>query len=1079
MSLINDQNKDNSGVETPDTPNIRTVRPSTLEQSTGSFSDATMPQVPTTLQAEEEPPLFPEPIEPEAPTTNIEPVPFVPSAQSQQLVDDVFKYEPAPELNNANIVPLDKPYTFQTIPDATSYSKELLENAFKQQKIERNQSIEKRRQQNPNVTRSNGIWDTVRSASQSPVWRFLDDVWGGTQKGRELANKGEWDFFQGAYGNLGAGLSGFLGTTLGAPVRLGTGYITDLLSVFSKEGAETFNPLTASDPILASAWLAGKANREFNITDSLAGFGNDVSTALFGKKTIEQQEKERKERQERLKNSTGKDATYWKDYWDSLFDKPWIVFDAKNAAEIRKKYGSAILYSLGNPIDDINNPIDPSTGRLTPQNNALTVFGSGTRANPDIHWAQDPVGTGLHIAWQLLNPFDDLAFKPIGQAKKAISETVTSALPNGRIVTEKPFKSADEIYKSAVSAADKNKKIQLNLPNAKLEVIEGEYTAAIKQAQETLAFNKQDPDWWFEPLSQKAVPDAQEVIEKVGKTGRANQILKDSEKLLPTAKDVAVRKSTPTLMDEVADLAAAKQDINNLADDVGKVLDNSLDLGRKPIDTPGFKPTSQAEMIDVLQKGGEVNVIRKAFDVLPKGLSNLLKKGDLQSFTQKAEVLGRDFVDDIAKVAQRHNELLTTPGKPSSFKSRYAKPFQADLYHGTAIENWSPKYNLSLYGSRGELGSGLYLTRNLDEASDYARATTNANLNPEMAASALKPSLNQVKVNFAKSLDANLKISTQDQIFVKLVKDLPVEITEPLKKLLIKRKNITFNGFMDKLDNALVKSNLGTDEGLLRKVSETVSDNLRSLGFDGVVDNKAGWVNVLDADTTTLLNKSDLANPTLSEASSARYNTESLAKKKYPKRLTTDANLREASYTKLRQKSNELDTRLDNAQKELGRRLEFQTNARPDASLLSPDSGVLAKNADVVDAVYKGNEVEFVKSPTAVGDLTTLPSTFIRKTLTDAVTDKSILVDKFDEADDLLSTSKEIFAPELIVQKDGSLITKDGGHRIKAMLDEGFDDIPVVVDNSSGKLQKIELPSQKPASFADLIDDVPPSICDV
>jgi hypothetical protein len=245
------------------------------------------------------------------------------------------------------------------------------------------------------------------------------------------------------------------------------------------------------------------------------------------------------------------------------------------------------------------------------------------------------------------------------------------------------------------------------------------------------------------------------------------------------------------------------------------------------------------------------------------------------------------------------------------------------IYHGTAYANWTPKYNLSAYGSRGELGLGLYATTNKVDAVQYAKATATNNVNPETLNMKLSPSVNELSSTLSYTLDARATLKATDELWKQLTSgldDVSPGYLKELKKSLGRKKNLDFMGFMDKVETSMVKGGVTPTEENLRRIQQVISNNLTRLGYDSVIDKQTGFVNILDESSVSLKATEPVRVRNPMEHYVARYNVDAIAAKTSKYRLTSDANLRESTYTLYKKFNQDLDSALSRTQAEAMRR---------------------------------------------------------------------------------------------------------------------------------------------------------------
>jgi hypothetical protein len=241
------------------------------------------------------------------------------------------------------------------------------------------------------------------------------------------------------------------------------------------------------------------------------------------------------------------------------------------------------------------------------------------------------------------------------------------------------------------------------------------------------------------------------------------------------------------------------------------------------------------------------------------------------------------------------------------------------LYHGTAVAGWKPQYNLLDNGSRGELGSGLYMiAADESQAAMYARSVMNENASAGARAQEVAPAVYEIDNRFNRVLDARNPLKSSDKLFKTLAQSLPDELRQAVVTSLNRDSKATYVSFMNKVEANLVKSGLEPTESTLKQVSDGISNTLRQMGYDAVYDANSKFFMALDESKLAVVNSKQLPlAETPLQAVLNKYNVDAYAAKFYPERLTTDANLRDSAYKVLSQTENSLDTKLKSIQTEI------------------------------------------------------------------------------------------------------------------------------------------------------------------
>jgi len=270
-------------------------------------------------------------------------------------------------------------------------------------------------------------------------------------------------------------------------------------------------------------------------------------------------------------------------------------------------------------------------------------------------------------------------------------------------------------------------------------------------------------------------------------------------------------------------------------------------------------------------------------------------------------------------VAIKTRGVLEEAGKTSVAKEGHELIKPPDtLYHGSAISKWTPHYNLSLNGSRGELGSGLYTTSVKKQAEMYAKARMGEN-----AAEATthldihEPGVYTLSHSLETTLDAKASFSSKDSFFTSLTQGLPPELAKQSLSTLAKKSKATYSSFLNTIETSMVKVGIQPTEENLQRIQNTIADNLRQLGYDSVHDKGSKFTNILDESRVAVASKSPVPVPTYEESTLARYNADAYAAKYFKDRPTTDANLRDSAYKVQEQLKQGVDGQLTEVQQKL------------------------------------------------------------------------------------------------------------------------------------------------------------------
>lgn len=398
------------------------------------------------------------------------------------------------------------------------------------------------------------------------------------------------------------------------------------------------------------------------------------------------------------------------------------------------------------------------------------------------------------------------------------------------------------------------------------------------------------------------------------------------------------------LLEAQRQLAAQKAILQAPLKKLDEVFDTTVDFGRKNVEeVPMQKLTSDA-VFDALENNIPLRLPRKAYDTIQqrfgRELADAVRSNDYNALVDISVQKNLSPMAIASMIAKANNSALeaatATAAKAATEATKldYTLKFPAKMMHGSALKGWTPNYSLVNFGSRGELGSGLYLTNRKTVAEDYASAIMGENLGAEVATAELSPAIHTLSHSLTNTLSARAKLPSNSEFVNSLLEGLPDPVRASIKRSLQRDKTTTYTGLLNKLEAALPKSGLEPTEEVLRSLNNTISDNLRKLGYDSVYDSKSGFGLVLDESKVKLVNSLPVPAPSPMQAMLARYNADAYAAKFYNERLTTDANLRDSAYKLYSQLENSVDKSLADVQQELIRQ---GLNKQPD-SILPPKS---------------------------------------------------------------------------------------------------------------------------------------------
>jgi hypothetical protein len=439
-------------------------------------------------------------------------------------------------------------------------------------------------------------------------------------------------------------------------------------------------------------------------------------------------------------------------------------------------------------------------------------------------------------------------------------------------------------------------------------------------------------------------------------------------------------KAAPTsnLLEAAEQIAAHKAIIRSQLMQLDELFSTSYDFGRRydPLALP-YSPLDSSSIMRAINNEARLNLPKQVLNQLPPAIREAVSEVNYDTLSFLLQQQRKSLPEFASSLARLNNSIIETVASSSSLLKPEAKQLVTNLptklYHGTAIADWSPSYNLRLYGTRGELGSGLYLIEKPRTVALYAKALVGENASALAEAKPLKPSIYELSHSFEATLNARAKIPTTSAIVEQILENIPQELKQNTLKSIRRNKTTTYNTILTKLESNIVRSGFDPSESFLKEINDTVSENLRNLGFDSVYDKKSGFVMALDSTKMKVEKSKPLAKlPSAIEAMAARYNADAYAAKFYPERLTVDANLRDSAAKILNQMEATLDERLKPIVDEI-----IERNLFPEAS---QDSIVLPpKPSPPTPPKPKSKTKKRTKSPEPAPE----PSTSMKEQLSD------------------------------------------------------------------------------------------------
>jgi len=452
---------------------------------------------------------------------------------------------------------------------------------------------------------------------------------------------------------------------------------------------------------------------------------------------------------------------------------------------------------------------------------------------------------------------------------------------------------------------------------------------------------------------------------------RGAKYLPDEVRTLTKAASEITPKATVDTLEQAAEqLAMHKAVIQAPLQQLDNLFDTVVDFGRRQIDEMPFSEMTPDGIYDALVNQAKLNLPKLAEKVIAKNygddIAQALVHADyhtLEDLLSKGSVDLQKFVSDVSEI---NNGLVNAKipgqalvGKIEGNKVSLANTikFPSKVLHGTALADWSPNYSLRVSGSRGELGSGLYVTNRMSVAEDYAGSILSENVNPGANVKDIAPSVYELTHNLGSTFSARGKLAPSSPLVKSIVSSLPEKIQDNVRISINRDKSTSLVGILNKAEAALVRSSIEPTEQVLKDLSSNVSEALRQLGYDSVYDSKSGFGLVLDESKIKINKSKPVSKPTsATQAALARYNADAYAAKFYPERLTTDANLRDSAYKLLSQMEDKVDGKLAEVQQEIIKRgLDKQQTVLPPKNSLkkgvSMNDSKPAKVDELMDSI--------------------------------------------------------------------------------------------------------------------------------
>lgn len=509
-----------------------------------------------------------------------------------------------------------------------------------------------------------------------------------------------------------------------------------------------------------------------------------------------------------------------------------------------------------------------------------------------------------------------------------LENTLNPLLEQKKKANEEAFQQLRQLYKDGASEAEIERGLTaLEKYNAGFDEQTDQLLKSVENIKSS-AQNLIDNDLYVAELRYK------QALENLKQTRFNNDVLTGKYKILEDVSSLS-RPTDDDLFTAAEELAQHKLALEKPMQQLEQLFDETVDYGRRTVDEVPFETLDLAAARKTVEDGGILKLYPSSFlDSSKAGLrmKDAWLSGDYTYLTKQLKKQGFSLEDMLSIVVENSNTSIAQANKVSTFQTpdqELLTKIDKSLWHGTALDNWSPPDNLIVNGSRGELGGGTYYTLDKNTAIDYAKARVGENVSPKTMDFDVNPTVAELTPKFSATLDARKPVdkSTLKPVFA----DLPQEIRKPFfASLNRKRKPLSYVKMRELLEESIAKAGVNPTEELLQQIDTNIGKNLRALGFDSVVDKESGFVLGLDNSRVSLVSRENIPAPSAIESATARYNADAYASKHYGKQLTTDANLRDSTYKVLAQTKDLTDQKLAQIQDEIiGRGLKEQDTILP------------------------------------------------------------------------------------------------------------------------------------------------------
>lgn len=430
------------------------------------------------------------------------------------------------------------------------------------------------------------------------------------------------------------------------------------------------------------------------------------------------------------------------------------------------------------------------------------------------------------------------------------------------------------------------------------------------------------------------------------------------------------------LTEQATELAEQRVLVEQPIQQLEQIFDEAVDLGRRTDNRLPFTKLTAEDFYRAIDNGAKPPLVDEALNIFERDIAEALQTNNIEALSK---VRFEYQQQQIAKALELHNAalepspLLTAEAKFPRFVSTEAP---RTVFHGTALERFTPDYNVDTFGSRGELGNGLYTTTNKAEAESYAKAVVGENRSAEIAYEPIAPQVVELDTSaFKAPLNARATIAAQtDEAKAVINSFSAVEDKRAVARAILDSPKKTYADYVALAERRLAETN--ASEQALQTYNKRLSRRLRGLGYDAVHDPKSGWFAAIDNGKLKTVKAEPVAEPASAiEGAISRYNADTTAAAAYPDHLTSDANLRDSAYKVLDQARASIDEKLaevqSQAQAEIANAVQDPVVkvAEPPASVV--DDAVVSSVRVEADAVQTQAVEVFDKGNTsALSELT-------------------------------------------------------------------------------------------------------------